>query len=641
MSLLFALVAQPSARLPADWPAMAAQSAAAWPADRVDETTHSQAAFLVRQRFATAHRGKAMVQQDGHTLLFDGRLDNRADLAAALGLGDGVALSDAELAFATWQRHGERLPEHLLGDFAIISHAADGGVTLIRDHTGVRPLFFAQGQGFLAVASAMPPLLALPFVDRRASVEWAADYLEEVKPDPRYTACRGIAIVPPARALHFASAAAPPVERRYWQLAADPPRPSLTYGEAVDEARRLFDRAVADRLAGHGRTASELSGGLDSSGIAVTAQAQLAQRGEVLLGLTQALRPQFADRYRPMSEGHFADAVYGHCPQIERLDLGNAVPSLLDVLRESLHRHGAPPRNDFNGFASEAPAQLYARDVRVLLSGFGGDQVVTNNAHALEASLLHQHRWLALARHLLRYPQRRQALRRLVSELRSTPARKNLQRPRVASPQLLAAAGYPARDALHQFPPARGPLVQRDCRFLDRPVLAWRMQDSQVGAGALGVEYRYPMLDVRLLEFVHALPVEYRLQPGRLRRLFRDMMGERLPELVRERRDKFGLTVPGVFSNVVEHAGELAAYLGARASDPATCHLGNYVPMLHALQIACDSGEFPKDTAVKAGETYSGARQGQVLRLAMLALWQESGLAEPLALPAGQPNQAV
>lgn len=640
MSLLFALIVPPGTQLLPDWLAAAA-AAADWPADRVTQRQELSAAFLIRQRFATSHRGDAMIQRGGHTLLFDGRLDNRAELASALALGDPAATSDSELAFAAWQRWGERLPEHLLGDFAVVIHAADGSVTLLRDHVGVRPLFIAQGQGFLAVASAMPPLLALSCVDRRANLLWAADYLEEVKPDPRYTAYFGIAAVPPARLLHFASAAATPAEHRFWQLPADPPRIALDYPEAVAEARRLFDRAVADRLAGHGRTASELSGGLDSSAISVSAQALLATRGDTLLGLTQAMQPHFAERYHSLSEGHFADAVYARCPAIERLDVSNEVPSLLAVLRASLERHGAPPRNDFNAFASEATAQLQARDVRVLLSGFGGDQLVTSNASALEATLLREHRWTALARRLLEQGDRLGALRLLVSELRGSGSRREVHRPALASPALLAAAGYPARAALHAAPPSHGTLEQRDCAFLERPVMGWRLQDSQVGAGAHGVEYRYPMLDVRLLEFVHALPVEYRLQPGRRRRLIRDMMGSELPDKVRERRDKFGLTVPGVFSNVVDHADELADYLTAMRSQPATRDLAEYAPALRGLQVAREQGQFPKEIAVQAGEPYSGVRQGQVLRLAMLGLWQESGLGEPLQLPGVQPNQTV
>ncbi len=63
-----------------------------------------------------------LLVEDRFVALFDGRLDNREELAAALGIsgGDLSAMSDSVLAFRAWSRWQEKAFAAMTGVFAVI-----------------------------------------------------------------------------------------------------------------------------------------------------------------------------------------------------------------------------------------------------------------------------------------------------------------------------------------------------------------------------------------------------------------------------------------------------------------------------------------------------------------------------------------
>jgi asparagine synthase (glutamine-hydrolysing) len=58
--------------------------------------------------------------QGSRILVADSRLDNRDELAEALGIApaERATLPDSALLLAAYEKWGDRCPEHLLGDFA-------------------------------------------------------------------------------------------------------------------------------------------------------------------------------------------------------------------------------------------------------------------------------------------------------------------------------------------------------------------------------------------------------------------------------------------------------------------------------------------------------------------------------------------
>src|SRR6187551_2486789 len=74
--------------------------------------------FLLRSTAQTAGVGQPLVSHDGgFVVVFDGRLDNRAELASRLRLSDEPAASDAQIVLAAYQEWGRGCPAKLDGEY--------------------------------------------------------------------------------------------------------------------------------------------------------------------------------------------------------------------------------------------------------------------------------------------------------------------------------------------------------------------------------------------------------------------------------------------------------------------------------------------------------------------------------------------
>jgi asparagine synthase (glutamine-hydrolysing) len=82
------------------------------------------------------------------------------------------------------------------------------------------------------------------------------------------------------------------------------------------------------------------------------------------------------------------------------------------------------------------------------------------------------------------------------------------------------------------------------------PNIPERMEETALLAQQHGLEYRYPFLDVKLVEFFYSLPSEYKFRDGMGRYLFRQIMDGILPDKIRMRTHKSGTTIPNVFARV-------------------------------------------------------------------------------------------
>ena len=77
--------------------------------------------------------------------------------------------------------------------------------------------------------------------------------------------------------------------------------------------------------------------------------------------------------------------------------------------------------------------------------------------------------------------------------------------------------------------------------------VAERLEQSYHIAGLYEVEYRYPLLDVRLLEYFIALPTEYKCRDGVTRYFLREATRDLLPDSIRLRDEKTVSMMPSYF----------------------------------------------------------------------------------------------
>jgi asparagine synthase (glutamine-hydrolysing) len=201
----------------------------------------------------------------------DARLDNRPELGAALALSPSQLeqTPDSLLILRMHQRWGDAGIARCLGAFAFALWDAEARrLTFGRDCLGSRVLFFHRGDGFVAFATSLGALLAIPRVPRELDEVTLANFLAVNLTEPTHTFYRGVERVPTRTMVTVDRGAVG--DRHYWSPDFDAPPPFRRDEDYIERARELFDQAVATATADLPHVAISTSGGLDSSAIAAT-----------------------------------------------------------------------------------------------------------------------------------------------------------------------------------------------------------------------------------------------------------------------------------------------------------------------------------------------------------------------------------
>jgi asparagine synthase (glutamine-hydrolysing) len=205
----------------------------------------------------------------GTVLACNGEIYGHRDIRAATPEYPYRTGSDAEVVLALHRRHGTNLLEHLPGTFALAlwdDHRHE--LLLARDRFGERPLYWARtAEGLLVFASELRALTASGLVERRLDRRVLAHVLRQGYVPPGHCIWQGIGSLAPGARLRWAGGE-PDVER-WWDPPAVEDDPGME--AAVEWFRAELDRAVLEQMEADVPLGTFLSGGIDSSTIAVLA----------------------------------------------------------------------------------------------------------------------------------------------------------------------------------------------------------------------------------------------------------------------------------------------------------------------------------------------------------------------------------
>jgi len=479
-------------------------------------------------------------------VVHDARLDNRAELAAALGLRDRplAAVSDSEILAAAWTRWGESCPERMLGDFAFaLWDERRRTVFCARDHLGTRVLFCWVSPELFACASEIKGLLAAPGVDRRLDPAHVADYLIGVVPDVASTFHAGIVRLRPGESRTATAEAVG--ARRYYRLTLPERVHRGTPEEVAAGFRDVLAAAVRRRLAATPPVGAQLSGGLDSSSLVCLARRERDAGAQPLPTFSYVFPRTPAADERAYIEAVVAEGgVEPHFIDADAISPLTALDEALAALDEPFR--GAPLPYQWELFRRAA-----GLGVGVMLDGFGGDSVVGYGLWSL-ADLARSGRFLRLAREVRGIARTgwlspRDTLRQFVLEPgipRWLLAARRAVKGRTARlpASTLVAPELARRTALadrfeafwHATPPPRG---DREHHLLDVELHLPGDLIERVGRGC-GIEPRFPYLDRDVVEYCLAVPPAHKLENGVTRMLARRALAGVLTPAVAARTGK-------------------------------------------------------------------------------------------------------
>ena len=476
-------------------------------------------------------------RDDDLTLVADIRLDNRDELAAALGCATELQnLPDSALALRAYKRWGADFAEHLLGDFAIaVWDGRTKKLILVRDHMGQRYVHFHHGKDFFVFATDIKALWALDDVPRILSeAHIGRTLLSDLSARDGQTPFEDIEGLIGATVL---TVGVDGVEdrRRYWEPHADPKHIGRDEAYYVAAYRRVLGEAVSCRIRRTLRPPGMFfSGGYDSAAIAGLAAPALAVSGHRLVGAASVMPQSYRGTIRHARP--WVEMCARDMPHLDVRYVTREGKNALSGLERSFLDTGLPAAPAL--FATqELLGALAGAGVRAILDGHGGDYTLNPRGEgALARSLkklqlrrfvfeLRGHMrltgrslWMTLTRDIgkrLLPPSLQTAWKRAgrgsMSDWRAQPIAKafaeRLIADGVVEERNLVGAAAPLRDGRQGMVAAL------------RRAMARSAPGIGVFAALQGLELTRPYLDKRVVELALAIPPELDVKGGRNRYL--------------------------------------------------------------------------------------------------------------------------
>jgi len=456
------------------------------------------------------------------------RLDRRRVLRDRFAMA-GKA-SDADLCLQAYAEWGERFVDEISGDFCFVLWDASRKELLgVRDQLGVRSLFHAAAGGRHFVSDSLSWMASLPELDDALDDYWIADFLSAGHClDFHRTVFAGIARLPPGHMLKLGSAVAG--TRAYWKL--DVPEP-LHYRDGrqyAEHFRALTAEAVADRLPVSGKIGVSMSGGLDSPTLAAFAVESAGDRSRIVAECVHYERLMSDD------EARFSSLAAAHLGIALHLRAGDDITFDPDWRRRGLHTT-EPTRSIVFAHWTRLVANEMADVAPVWLFGEGPDNALHFERDAYLSWLLQRREWRRLAGAIFPYlwikgqevwkgkTRRNEGAQAVNSGADVLPAW--LDRDLVARLHL--------EERVHQASEA----IDRSHRWHPRamgsfanPIWQALFADRDLDESFANLVWRHPFLDLRVLEFMLAVPP---VPWARGKLLMRRAMQGRLPREILER----------------------------------------------------------------------------------------------------------
>ena len=501
-----------------------------------------------------AHGQQPMDTADGrYAIAYNGEVYNYLDLRGELeALGRTFTTdSDTEVVLQAFAQWGADAFDRLNGMFGLaIWDRHEQRLTLARDHFGIKPLYVAMvpnpsGEGeALLFSSEIKPILASGLYEKRVNDRSVYRYLRfRAHEDGTETFFEGIERLAPGEMLE---ADANGIRRRMFTRLkeellelASVQRP-YDAAAAAEYKRRLVE-SVRLRLQSEVPVGTSLSGGLDSSAVAVIINQLLNEGDSLSLSAVGARQNTFSAIF-PGSindEEKYVDDVLdickGHVAGHKILPTADEFKAdLLDFIRTQ-----EEPIISSGPYAQYQVMREATKHVTVLLDGQGADEMMAGYIpyyFVYLRQLRAQGATLAaaeLAKSLdVLYRLGRFKLKAKVKLKKSIPTTQLLNRDFVAAHR---GERYSSEGAN---------LKKRLVEDLFHNSLPSLLRYEDKNTMRFSLEGRVPFLDKEVLKFIFSLSDEAIIKDGWNKRVLRDATRGLLPESINRRRNKIGFTTP-------------------------------------------------------------------------------------------------
>lgn len=483
---------------------------------------------------------------DGRVIVvFNGEIYNFRELKKELSGYSFLSNCDTEVILAAYLKWGIKFVTHLNGMYAIaLFDKEDDTLYLIRDRIGKKPLYYYLQSGNLYFASELKPLMINPHVNMEINNRIVGKFLYQQYINAPDTIFQSVYKLKPGEIVGFRNGKVS--KRKYWDVASvhNHNKSTISYDDAMDHLEALLKESVSMRMSADVSVGEFLSGGYDSA--LVCAMAQSISSNPI-----KTYSIGFYDK--KLNEAPYAKRIAQYLgtnhteyyiSEKEMFGLVKSIPQYYDE-----------PFADSSQICTMLVSQLAKKDVTVVLTGDGGDELLGGYTIYGKLVSAQQKKWLGVLLHyLLKMPYIKDKfdfckipfIYRIASESLDRRIRTQtgsgqylVSLDRILTSKEHVKYLYDIEEQYNEKEWAyRRMLLDMDT-YLPGDILCKVDRASM----KYSLEARCPFLDKNVMEFSLQLPVEYKIADGRLKRILKDITHKYIPKELME-RPKQGFAVP-------------------------------------------------------------------------------------------------
>ena len=473
---------------------------------------------------------------DNFHIVFNGEIYNYKDIKSEL-LEKGHQFnteSDTEVLLIGYKEWGEEILQKINGMFAFcIYDTITNKIFSARDRLGVKPFYYYWNDGKFEICSQIRPLLENKSVNEEA-ISMFLDCM--FIPSP-YTIVDDVFKLPPGNSMTIDLNTQEFDIKEYWNL-KNVKIKNIPYDEAKNRLHNLLTDAVKIRLQSDVPIGSFLSGGIDSSLVSsIASKISKEKINTFSIGFED---PKY-DESKVAEQ--FAEIIgSNHKTTIcSPKDILNLIPKLTEVFDE--------PFADSSALPSLLLNEVTTNYVTVALSGDGGDESFIGYSHF--ASLDNNEYIMNIPYGIRKFLSKPFLLKLFGLNSHRVKNALNTKSKNDFIENIFSRKGFLLKEKRQDYMKHYQGYKKWSNNFLqkaaDLNIKLWLENDSNVkvdrASMAYSVEVRSPFLDYRIIEFARSLPMSYKYEKGKQKKILRDILKEYIPEDVFNQPKK-GFAVP-------------------------------------------------------------------------------------------------
>ncbi|MFM2484517.1 asparagine synthase (glutamine-hydrolyzing) [Celerinatantimonas yamalensis] len=472
-------------------------------------------------------------------LVFNGEIYNYKEIKQELILlGYSFSTSsDTEVVLKGYMQWGEECVKHFRGMFAFcIYDKHKNELFLARDRFGIKPLIYSFLDGQFIFSSELKPFLTSNIISKKLSLEAIGEYFQYGSVNQPSTILDGVHQLMPGHSMKVKLDKTHEIKRYYDYVIESAKLPKIeSYEEAVVKVREELEIATKYHMVADVDVGAFLSGGVDSTAVVA-----------------------MMNHYSSKQINTFSVGFKSKINIEDETDIASRSAKKLGCKHHNIKIDDAYIKNIFDDFVTsiDQPSvdgiNTYivsletAKDIKVALSGLGGDEIFAGYPHFKAVSEYAQQKrgfvsFLGKKLNHLR-PNRFTNKYDFVGEDEAVALYK--QRTIHKDLSKVLQKKLPIND--FQLSTHLSSLQKISKAEIDKYMLNTLLRDNDVLSMAHSLEVRPILLDHKLVELAFSLDDSFKVRNGMLKSVFVDSVKDIIPAEVWQ-REKTGFEMP--FSN--------------------------------------------------------------------------------------------